>query len=258
MSDFFGRIVNLVKGAAENLLNDLEKDNPEAVLTSSMDVMHKRIAELDGIAAAQTRRIEQSRRELERLEMDRDNLQEEAAQLAKEEDNTRALEVVEGKQRLEERLVVLRDELNLQQDQLQETQKNRAELEQALKRLKKEKDKLLTDHHLLGAQAERAALAQGAPQSAAFQAIQSVKDQLDRAEGALARAGASAVETASQRRARAQAELETLKRGSKETPAASDAQSSASGPVSRTLDAAPHSAPEPTDTADNPLPKRSL
>lgn len=256
MSDFFGRIVNLVKGAAENLLSDLEKDNPEAVIEASLDALSKRHQELSGVIATQSRRVEQSRRELERLELDRDNLAEEASLLAKEDNDQRALEVVEGKQRLDERIVVLRDELGLQEDLLAESQRNQAELEQQLKGLKKEKDKLLADHHILGAAAERESLAQGVPQSAAFQAIQNVRDQLARAEGVLEKSATQKADTAADRRARAVAELEALKKGGK-----ADSASAGASPVSRTLDgpSAESSAPaSPPAEPGDALPKRTL
>lgn len=258
MSDFFSRIGNLIKGAAENFVKGLEEDNPEAVIQAALDTQTRRVGELSGHVSTLTRRLEAQRTELGRLQTELGTLSAQAAAVAGKDD-AKALELLELKTRAQEKCDTLEKEIVENEGRLVDTTEALTRTRAELEKLKRDKDQMLVDYHSLQQKNELAAADQGVATSAAFQAVQNVREQLGKAEGVLKQAA----DEKTLRRQKALADLEALKarQGSgNATPANTD-------PVQRTLEApgesspsgAPESATPPASAEDDdPLPRRTL
>lgn len=263
MSDFFGRLGNLVKGAAENFMKGLENDNPEAVIQAALETQAERVSELSGHVATMTRRVENRRREIPELEQELVQLTSRAATLAST-DEAQALQVLELKERTREKLETAQASLLEDQKRLDDTTEALARSKAELEKLKREKDQMLVDFHTLTQKNEQSALDQGVATSAAYQAVQNVRDSLGKADELLKKSR----DDKEIRRQKALAELEALKQ--RKQPEG-EATSSPEGAVrTRSLDAPSPAepsanpgasttpAPSSSDPASSPIPRRSL
>lgn len=261
MADFFSRLGNLVKGAAENFIKGLESDNPEAVIESALQTQAARVSELSGHVSTLGRRIETRRKEISTLESEVAQLTSRAAALANS-DEAQALAVIELKERTTERLTEAQRGLVEDEKRLDTTEETLARTKAEFEKLKREKDQLLVEFHSLSARNEHSNLEQGVPSSAAYQAVQNVRDSLNKAEDVLKK-GRDDKEI---RRLKAQAELEALKQRAAQGTGSS-ASASAGPQTGRTLDVPGQStspaAGEGADAApkeddSSPMPRRSL
>lgn len=258
MSDFFSRIGNLIKGAAENFVKGLEEDNPEAVIQAALETQTRRVGELSGHVSSLTRRLEAQRTELGRLQIELGTLSAQAATIAGKDD-AKALELLELKTRAQEKCDTLEKEIVENEGRLVDSTEALTRTKAELEKLKRDKDQMLVDYHSLQQKNELAAAEQGVATSAAFQAVQNVREQLGKAEGVLKQAA----DDKTLRRQKALAELEALKaRQASGGPTATSVE-----PVQRTLDA-PGEAPTPTAAEsatssasvddEEPVPRRTL
>lgn len=250
MSDFFSRMGNLIKGAAENFIKGLEEDNPAAVIEAALAGHERRVDELSGQVSVLQRRIESRGRELSTLQAEQQRLETEAAALVKQ-DESKALEVLELKARLEEKAATLHTRLAEDEAQLERLKETWEETRAAHEKLKRERDGLLVQYHTNKQAAEQAALDGGIARDASSAALLNVREQVAKAEGVVKRAA----DEREARRKRAQEELEALKRQ----------QGGAGGePVTRTLDGSQAAAPSATPDSPagapepGPVPKRTL
>lgn len=254
MSDFFSRMGNLIKGAAENFIKGMEEDNPEAVIQAALEGHTRRIGELSGQITLLQRRIENGERERSTLQAEQLRLEQEAARWVGL-DEPKALELLELKARLDEKASALQTRLADDEAQLARMQETLEETRAAHDKLKRERDGLLVQYHSHKQAAEQSALDSGIPRDASSAALLNVREQVAKAEGVVKRA----VDEREARRKRAQEELEALKRQSSSGNAGEPTSRSLEGGASPSAgsSAAPAASPN-APSEPSPVPKRTL
>jgi len=240
MSDgFFGRIMNLLRGAGAELLNNLERENPEAVYQAAIDAESARLRE----ARASIRRLSAQESKLKeeaaRLEEEIDALTREAAALATS-DEAKALDLLITKEAKVDKLEANHSYQKAVAEQLAENEAMLPTMEEKLEALKKEREEMRARLRIMALnEAREDADPEGIPSNASQAALQQVRARLAKADAHRH----EALRAAEEAKRRARKELERLKAAKKESDpqlsAASAEEPSSASPSSSSSPPAP-------------------
>ena len=205
--NFLGRLVNLVKGAASNLLRDLERDNPEAVLQAAIEAQQVRSRHLQSLVGHLNREERRLKTERVRMEQDVASLEKRAAEILPN-DEAEALRLLQKKQLRLDRVEELDLALKENKEQREDAQAKDREARAEVKDLRREKQELAAELREAKSRDAQAELNEGISTSAADAALGRLREGMDR----LAETNKTREIARANALKKAEAELELLKK----------------------------------------------